>query len=72
MDIWQLEKMVLEYCQRNEIRLKKTYRNNDAGAFFAESFDAELLEAYIGKAGRVVFKLNGKRTSIYQKGAGEK
>lgn len=61
-----LEMLVNEYCERHGLKPKYTKRNLDEMTYIVETFTFDLLEASYSKAGKVVFKLDGKRSSIYK------
>lgn len=60
----RLEQLVNEYCKRHDIQPKYTKRIN--GKITIESFNFDVIEAYYSASGRVVFKMDGKRESIYK------
>ena len=69
-DIYELEKAVNTYMKRNNLQLKYSNRNIDYNYYNVTTTDFKLLESRIiqmknGKT-RVLFKVDGKTTSIYK------
>lgn len=62
--IHDVEQLVMEYMTRHNMKWKHTKKNDNS--FWMETFCFTTLEAKLTANGRISFKVDGKRTSIYK------
>lgn len=60
MTIYDVEKLVIEYAERNDMKIKSIYRINNE--ITAETFCFTTLEAKL--TNRITFKVDGKRKGL--------
>ncbi len=60
MTIYDVEKLVIEYAERNGMKIKSIYRINNE--ITAETFCFTTLEAKL--TNRITFKIDGKRKGL--------